>query len=397
MFALTGAFGTSTMVFYVFSALWSVVSLGFFRFEFDTRPLAKSLGAIMALYFFAAVLLAIVHWGERDSMFEVLLRLPFIFVFAVLARIAVSTGDELIEAMENGALAGAALAALITIAELVAGKSRPFAFSGNANVFSLANALLFLICILAVRRRGGIQGLVFLAGATAAAFCIVVGGSRPMWLASPLAATLVARLLPIPAVRLPWSRLALTIFVALVLGLGAAGWGSFSDRIAAIVEDAGASMQASDSNGSLASRKVMWRCGLEIGAENPLAGAGPGAAREYMRQCSLHATGRELAYSHYHNMVIDGLAKGGLLQVFTVLLTLLLPVWAVFSWARPVTAEGRTLACYGKTLAFGTVTIFAFSGSTGLFLGHDVHDALFLWILVLAFQITSTGNRQTKL
>ncbi len=396
MFAMAGAFGTSTMIFYAGSALWAVVSLGIFRFGFDTRPLARALAAIMALYFFSAVLLAFAHWGERENMIEVLMRLPFIFVFAVLARIALSTGRELIEALENGALAGAMLAALIAIFGLAAGTSRPFAFSGNANVFTLANALLFMICVFAARRRGGIQGLVFAAGAMTAAFSVIVGGSRPMVLAMALVVVVALRLLPAPALRLPRSPGAMAFLIVLALGLGAVGWNSGMDRIGAIAEDAGAPLQPASASGSLASRLVLWKCGVEIGSRHPLAGAGIAGARDFMRQCSVRDTGRELAFSHYHNMVVDGLAKGGLLQAIAALLTLLMPVWAAFRWAHPETAEGRTLSGYGKALIIGIAIVFGLSGSTGLFLGQDVHDALYLFMLVLAFQIIAAGNRKSK-
>ena len=394
MFAMAGAFGTSTAVFYAGSAIWAVISLGFFRFGIDARPLAKALAAVMAVYFLAALLLGFIHWGSREDMFEILQRLPFIFAFAVLARIGLSSGEELVESMENGAFAGAIVAAAFAMAQLAGGTVRPYAYAGNANVFSLANTVLFMICVLAARRRGGNPGLVFGGGALAAFFNVVAGGSRPMWLAILPIVGVVAMFLPAPPVERPRSRKVIAAVIVLALGLASAGWSSLSARIATTAQDAGVFVHHNDASSPLGSRLVLWQCGLEIAAEYPLSGAGIGKAQSLMRECTWRMANRELAYSHFHNMLIDAVTKGGMLQALAALLTLLFPVWALFRWSRPETDVGRKLSAYSKALAIGTAIVFGLSGSTGIFLGHDVHDALYLFILILAFQIASAGNRR---
>ena len=100
-----------------------------------------------------------------------------------------------------------------------------------------------------------------------------------------------------------------------------------------------------------------------------------------MRECARDDKYRWSALSHFHNFALDALAKGGLIELVVRLLALIAPPAVFFMRAMRVdTVEPVRNPVLVLTVLMAAT--FLLSGSFGIFLGHDIADALYLYTMV---------------
>lgn len=391
-FALTALVGSASSALFIGAGLWTILLLGLGRVELIADRGARILALVFAFYYAAGAVNAVVHWGDRDSLFLLIERLPFLAFLPVLSHMSLSSGPKVLDAMERGALTGVVLAFPVVVTQLFRSNWRPEAFSGNPSIFALAMTLLFVICCVAARRRGGHAELLFAAGAALAAFCVLVAGTRALWplvVLAPAAAWFLVRVPEKPRL-LNWKMAAL-LFTALLIGATVASE-HIGNRVKALSQELSedTSEQARYREGSLGSRLAMWRCAADIATRHPLAGTGVGGAVDAMRDCARNDSARWHALSHFHNFALDGLAKGGLLELLARLLALLVPPIVI---AR--SAMHRHLAAPLKqpvlVLAGLVAATYLASGLFGIFVGHDIADALYLYGLACLCTVMMRG------
>ena len=389
-FALAAFAGSASMALYVGAGIWAILSLGLYRFDLVADRGARLIALVFAAYYLSGLVNALVHWGDRESLFLLIQRLPFLGFLPVLSRLSLSSGRVTLEAVENGALAGIALATPVTIFQLFQSNARPEAFSGNPSMFALAMTVLFVIACVAARRRGGRAELYFSVAAAAAAFCILVAGTRAMWpmlVIAPAAAWYVLRVPEAPRL-LNW-RVVAILFAALLVA-GALASERIGKRIDRLYQEVASEQGEVYGEGSLASRFAMWRCAIDIASVQPITGAGIDGARIAMRQCARDDKNRWSALSHFHNFAFDGLAKGGLIELIVRLLALAVPpIVVIVTVIRGNAAESAKRPVL--LLTGLTATTFLASGLLGIFLGHDIADALYVYGLVCFFSMATTG------
>lgn len=380
-FALAALVGSASSALFVGAGLWTILLMGLGRVEPSADRGVRILALVFALYYVAGAINAVVHWGDRDSLFQLLERLPFLAFLPVLSHMSLSSGTRVLGAMEKGALAGVVLALPIVVIQLVQSNMRPEAFSGNPSIFALAMTLLLVICCVAARRRGGRAELLFAAGAVGAAFCVLVAGTRALWplmVLAPAAAWFFVRVPQGPRV-LNW-KVAVLVFAAVLIGATMASE-RIGQRIEALSQElsapAGEKEQVSR-KGPFQTRLAMWHCAVDIASRHPLAGAGVGGAVDAMRDCARSDPSHWHALSHFHNFALDGLAKGGLIELLARLLVLVVPPIIIARGAmhRHLAAPLRQPLLVLAGLLAAT---YLASGLFGVFIGHDIADALYLY------------------
>ena len=390
-FALAAFAGSASMALFVGAGIWAILSLGLYRFDLVADRGARLIALVFAAYYLSGLVNALVHWGDRESLFLLIQRLPFLGFLPVLSRLSLSNGRVTLEAVENGALAGIVLATPVAVFQLFQSNARPEAFSGNPSMFALAMTVLFVIACVAARRRGGRAELYFSVGAAAAAFCILVAGTRAMWPMLVIAPTTAWYFLRVPeAPRLLNWRVVAILFAAL-LAAGSFVSERIGKRIDALYLEVASEQNEAYTEGSLDTRLAMWRCAAGVASRAPIAGAGVDGALQAMRQCASESGNRWAARSHFHNFVLDGLAKGGVIELVVRLLVLAVPTAMLITYAtRGNAAEPVSRSVLVLTGLLGAT--FLGSGLFGIFLGHDIADALYLYGIACLYSAVATGT-----
>ena len=158
-FALAAFAGSASMALFVGAGIWAILSLGLYRFDLVADRGARLIALVFAAYYMSGVVNTVVHWGDRESLHLLIQRLPFLGFLPVLSRLSLSKGSVTLEALENGALAGIALATPVAVVQLFQSNARPEAFSGNPSMYALAMTVLFVVACVAAGRRGACKAL----------------------------------------------------------------------------------------------------------------------------------------------------------------------------------------------------------------------------------------------
>jgi O-antigen ligase len=206
--------------------------------------------------------------------------------------------------------------------------------------------------------------------ALAAATALLFTGMRALWpflLIGPAIPLIVLR----PALNWSVVRRGILIAILPLLLIGYMTYDMIATRMEALVEDVERTQVGQD-DGSLGKRLVIWKHGLEKAEENPIIGSGPGSIKEDSSEV--------FGVSHYHNFLLNALVKSGVPGVLAILGLFIVPLVVVARRLRP--ADGTGLA--GLSLLLTLQITFLLSGSVGIMLGHDIHDALFIYGTIVA-------------
>src|SRR5690606_29350787 len=117
---------------------------------------------------------------------------------------------------------------------------------------------------------------------------------------------------------------------------------------------------------SIGQRFVMWQIGLELIAEAPLLGHGPGAESLLMEARSQDIAGFTMAYTHFHNAFIQFAVRDGILGIIALSVLFLTPLLAA---AR---AKHDELGTYGLAFITSVQCAYFLSGTVGIMFGHDI-------------------------
>lgn len=388
-FALAAFAGSASMALFVGAGIWAILSLGLYRFELTLDRGARLIALAFAAYYLSGLINALVHWGDRESLFLLIQRLPFLGFLPVLSRLSLSGGRVTLEAVENGALVGIGLATPVVVFQLFQSNARPEAFSGNPGMFALAMTVLFIVACVAARRRGGRAEIYFSAGVAAAAFCILAAGTRALWPMLVIAPAAAWYFIREPEYRrvLNWRTVA--ILFAALLAAGSFASERIGKRIDALYQEVTNEQNEVYRDGSLDARLAMWRCAAGIAPRHPIVGMGVDGARQAMRACARDDQNRWGALSHFHNFAIDGLAKGGLIELLARLLALIVPPFVIMTRASRTVVD-ESLKRPVTILAGLSAATFLASGLFGIFVGHDISDALYLYITICLYAATGS-------
>jgi O-antigen ligase len=315
---------------------------------------------------------ALTHWGDRQSLFLIVERLPFLGFIFVYSRLALSRPAAIIESMELGALFGACSALAIASFQYFGGDHRPAAFSGNANLFAYTTGVAFMINLIAARRNGGAKEALFWVGVIAALFAMLLSGSKGMLAAILIGGATIFAMTQKPPAGRRLNNIGVAIGVitvvvaALVMNL------NIVDRITAFQTELNLPLDAPDTQ-QVSERLSLWKCGIDVATKNTLLGAGHSGALDALGYC----TPQGPRYTHFHNQFIDNFAKGGVLSLAAAVLMIVCPLYFI---KRAKNENPNDV--YVNIFSMSFFVILLINGSFNTSFGNDVQDAYIIYCMI---------------
>lgn len=360
----------------------SALALGLWRLALGLIALPKDrsvrlIGAAFAAYYLAQSVSTLVNYREPWNLYQGLVEnIPFLAFLVIFARLSLTARDEVLRWVGYGAVGGALGAGAFALVEIfVLGAPRAEGLAGNSGPFALVCAVLYGFCIaIAIHRRGRMRGLA--AAATLfAAIGLILSGMRSLWpmlVVSPLLMAWLLGALRWP--RVPAQTSAAVLAAALVVA--ALAYGTIHDRVMSLVADV-ANVTDGNYDNSLGQRLRVWDGALELIAQNPLFGVGPGNVRSDLHAATLEPGMKELAFSHAHNMVLNALVRSGVFGLLAVVAMFAVPLW--LAARAPKDAVGRV----GFALMASFCAVYLVNGAVNISFGHDIADALYLYCMIV--------------
>jgi len=318
--------------------------------------------------FFAAELIAALANPTITALNEVSENIPLLGL-AGLYSVTFVDRQRLLNAVEVSALA-ASMGALVALLLFFADESRPALAAGNASVLALLGGIIYVFNVGTVFRRKNRMSLTFIAAALAAAYIVILTGTRAMWpvlIITPFLGLLIfssrrAILFGLPIVFL-------TVAVMATLGLRTSE--RIGARISALETDIFA-ISKGDRSRSVGKRLQIYEAGYELFKEKPLLGYGPGNERLEIAAKTGENGAESVAFSHAHNAVINVALRSGLMGVVALLAVLFTPLVLAFK------ARKDDVGWAGFYALTAILVVYLCSGTVGLALGQDIHDTVYM-------------------
>jgi O-antigen ligase len=96
-----------------------------------------------------------------------------------------------------------------------------------------------------------------------------------------------------------------------------------------------------------------------------------------------------LSYTHYHNFLLTGAIRGGVIEVIALVLVLAALIWFALQKSNNQTQRaGRALVA--------SVTLAGFlPGMVGILFTHDVVNAVFLYTIIIGLCLGVAGSEKS--
>ena len=369
--------------------IWAFFRLYQRRIVLPSRREILWIGGAFILFFLSETLAGVVSFSGYQTLKQIVENLPFLGFLFIYARLALSRREDVLRAVEIGAVSGAfATLALGLFQAAVLGYpwTRVEGMTGNPGPFALVAAVLYCITLVtAVHRRDRMREIALLA-ALAAAGALILSGMRSLWPILVLAPLVPLFVFRSRIGRAAFGRIALLACVAALL-LGYLSYDIVQPRVAVIAEDYARIVHQSDYDNSLGQRLKMWRVGLEVAAEKPIFGRGPGEVMNLPEEAGEGGRGEPVyTYTHFHNFLVNAMVRSGIVGLAAVLFMLVLPVWICASRPRDDIGD------FGFAMLLLLELSYVLSGLFGIMLGHDIADTLFIYGIIAASFLVLGGE-----
>jgi O-antigen ligase len=318
--------------------------------------------------FFGAELIAALANPSAIALNEVTENLPFLGFAGIYCTTFIDR-HKLVRAVETIALAASIVACGLLLV-WIDYKGRSELAAGNASVLALLSSLLYVLNCGAAFRRKNVSSLAFVVGAAAAAYIVIMTGTRAMWPVL-LVVPFIGSLCLFSRKTNLWTIPGVLLVACLMVTLGLTA----SDRINVRIESLMADLQAisnGDFSGSIGHRVQIYYAGHDLFFERPLLGYGPGNERSEIARKTAENGGTEVTYSHAHNAILTVALRAGLVGVMALLAVLLTPLIVTLR------ARKDEVGWAGVYVLSGILTVYLSSGTTGIALGHDIHDTVYI-------------------
>ena len=344
------------------------------------------------LYFFlVSAALAIIHFEDGKNLHVIINRLPFLTFFPLAMALSYSKRKPIRDAIEMGAAVGGILTLIFVFVELAMGASRAEGADGNAGPFALSMCLAYTLCLFGMVRSGSRKRLlIMLAGVIAAFVCVLASGMRVMWpllLLLPLIAIWSSRGV---AFRQLWKYYLLGTIITFLFGFLFVGDMVFS-RFQLVYLNIAQIMGDGQYNNSLGERLVMWDYAWQTFANNIWIGMGKTSALTGLAQFSQAEYGFTIDRSHFHNMVVNAVMRGGIIETIVTIVLLLGPIVVV--WKMRHRPDSR----YGVALILSILLIFGTAGMMNIAFGHDIQDSLYSYMTAVASFLVYGGAAENNI
>jgi O-antigen ligase len=368
---------SSTIIFAI-AILGGVAVLARRRLPDLPRPV--KLSALAFASFFAAELLSgIVHWNGWVTLGEIGENIAFLGLIPCYMLI-VTPRDRLLTGIVRAAPWCALGAFAIAAFQQFALDFRPQAGAGNAGVFAVTVAIVFSFTLanLFTERRPAWFAIALI-GVLAAAATLILSGTRALWpclVIFPLVLWFTAGWNG--KVGTPWRTLALG-FVAIAIAATALA-GTLGDAYRGAASDIEAAHKGNYQT-RLGKRFVIWQVGMEAVRERPILGHGLDAPRRIMEERTPAIAGKPIAFSHFHNVVLNEMIRAGVVGTAALAGMLIIPLFLTAGARKDRTA----MLGFGLLICFQAA--FLLSGMVNIMLDHDIMDSQFLANTVLCLYL----------
>lgn len=364
---------------------WAVARLAARHFGWVRDRATLYTALAFALFFASAVLTNVIHFDGGANIAMIVNRLPYLALLPVASRYALSPADATRRTLENGAVIGAAIAAVFALYQVASGYGRADALNANPMPFAATNAMILVILINGAMAGTGTRRIVMAAAAILPILSIAASGARTYWLVLPVIALLALFRGGIPGIR----RIGLAVLAAGVLA--AAAWLFAGDmleaRLIRLLDDVAAHGLEPDATTSLGQRIAMWTCGVDAFMSSPLFGLGRAAGREFLSACTAGLVGADLGFSHFHNALLSAGVFGGAVDIVATLAMATAPL--VASVLAPRGAQRASGAMLLRAVALAWLVAGLFSTPHG----NDVLDATFVFMTLIGLHLCAAPAR----
>lgn len=342
---------------------------------------ASVMGVQIAFITFIAVeLIAAINNPSEIAFNEALENLPFLGLAGLFYMTSLPR-EKLLNAI-NIASGASAILAMFYVVIRYGFSSRIEMGTGNANVFALASMILLSLNIAALQSAQGYKQLIFLISSTCAVVLVIMSGSRVMWLA----------ILPVAIWSLffTWrsNKFIIVSTCTLLIAIGVSFFATQSDNvISQRIENTAIDFKnifRGDYSGSIGQRFQLYKTGSALVQDKPWLGHGPGNARALIAAETERLYGEALIFTHAHNAILTSLLRSGIVGLLATMALFIVPIVMI---TRGIVGSGDVIGQMGLYVIGSTFIAYLFSGLTGLMVGHDIHDCLFIAITCYALYL----------
>jgi O-antigen ligase len=369
--ACSAVIGSVTSFLVTLSFLWAVIRLVRRDFPLSHVPQARTLALIMALFFAVEALCGFISYNGMPTLKEIVENFVFLSFLPLYSRLSVTSREDMRDALETAAIAGAFAALVFSFFQMFVVHERAEGGAGNAVPFAVAIMVGYTILWLGWLRAGGSRRLILIAAICASGACVILSGTRALWPGLFIVPIVVGLIYRKHLLSQGFGR-AVAILLVLAACIGVLTANFIEKRVVLAVQDVSTALDEDNYSGSFGRRLVIWRIGAELFEEAPIFGQGPGNAAPLLAERSRELTGVELGYSHYHDVFLNYAVRDGILGVLVVLAMIFAPLILAARHGRD------EIGTYGFAFLAGMEIAFLLAGAMGIMFGQDIMDALFM-------------------
>ena len=352
------------------------------------RKEARIIGALFCAWCVLHIVFGLAHSQSSDTLLEIVEVLPFLGFLPLYAGLALTPPNKLVRISEDTIIAGAIGSSVIAGYQIFDGMGRAEGAAGNPGPFGLIGLVLYGYCLIAMLRASGNRQLITGIGVACAFGCVLLSGMRGLWpglIILPVVVGLIYR--SQLDLRNQYRR------IVMVLGLMAlVAFASFSlieSRIALLLTEFNSISGELDFSRSLDQHVALWTAGIELFSQAPFSGHGLQTA-PLMATETLELFGEPFARSHFHNALIDIGVKSG---IFGIVILVAMLIWPPILTAKYRRSDaGR----FGFAMMSVLMTSYAISGVSGIMLGHDILDTVFIFSTAYWAMFAFEGQRDDE-
>ena len=374
IYCLSSLVGSIFSVLLSVSFVWAVISIARKKLAIAADRRVVIVAVAFASYPIAEFLAALVNKGGIEGVIASMGALLFLSVIPLVSRLALSSPQDLVDTTGIGAAAGAVLALAFCLVQILfLDMTRPEAGFGNAAVAGAVSLTVCCVCLVLLPAVQAYLRNFIIAGIVCSLITIVLSGTRAVWLAAPFSIAIAA----FPLFR--FKEKIVFGYKSIVLAVITGSSLPFLYNILDRQIRAALSIVQIDGNNTLYPfidhRLFLWSGGWEQVKASWLFGYGPSSSSDMIL-----ALGGEppLIYTHYHNIFLTALMRGGVIEFASLLLVFSVLVWfSVFH--KPLNHFQFT----GQVLISSCLVATVIPGMAGTVFTNDILLAVFIYTMII--------------
>ncbi|TPI29089.1 O-antigen ligase family protein [Mesorhizobium sp. B3-2-1] len=358
--------------------LWSVLLIALKRRRFNVDRAMMALTIAIYAYCASNVLASLVNHAIVKDARHLIPLITFLFFPISYSTWSISQKTMLVRIIVLASMAACFGALLLAVYQQYRLGIRAEGGAGNAIVFAEVLCLAVVTCVAAALSGIERYRIALICAALGGTIAIVYSGTRIVWLALLIAGIAVLlinqqRLRGRNAVRV------LLLLAAIAVTIAVFGFQTIAGRVEFLHSDWDALAAHGDYATALGSRVALWDIGLKAFREMPFFGHGVGATRLLIKQGFQDQFGMDEGFNHFHNGFLTALVQAGILGAVTLAAIF---VVAARNAARVLRDSTDPIERFGATMIVAVVITYLTAGMTGILIGHDILDSVFMVFLV---------------